>query len=138
MEGMNKELFFGLVRLKRQHHLDEDEYELYFINNTDNPVVIKRKARGSFKTYDEDIVMGTPQDKDVDIRVEARSSVLYCDLSDSGFEGGNEYQAYVEVNGVMKILEFSFSGGAGFMGSYIPVLEKPGRTVYPRIYDSDR
>ena len=132
---MSKELFFGLVRLKREHYLDEDQYELYFINNSQAPVNIIRKTHGSFKTYDDDVVMGKPQDDIVDIRVEAHSSVFYCGLSDQNFEGANQYEAHVEVNGEIKILEFWFSGGAGFMGGFIPVLNKPGRIIYPRISD---
>jgi hypothetical protein len=131
----SKELFFGLVKENRKHHLDEDEYELFFINASANPVTIKRKSYGGFSTEEDTVTMSKPTDEAIDIVVEANSYIPYRELSEYSFEGGNQYQIHVEVDGVIKLLEFYLSGSAGFMGNLVPVVNRYGRVIYPTIED---
>jgi hypothetical protein len=134
----SKELFFGLVKENRKHHLDDDEFDLFFINNSDNPVTIKRKSYGGFTTFEDVVAMSTPKDDDVNIVVDAHSYIRYRGLSRGmnydDFEGVNQYQTIVEVDGVMKLLEF-YLDDSGYLGSLVPVINKYGRSIYPTIED---
>jgi len=138
---MDKKIFFGLLRkrgiISSPDNFSEPEYELYLVNDTDNPITLKRTSYGGFETYDDDaIAMSTPQDDEVDIIIEPHSYVLYTELFEYSFEGGAEqYQAIVEIEGNVKKLEFYTSRGAGFMGSLIPCLNRLGRVIHPIITD---
>ena len=139
---MSKELFFGLVRKNgadtRANMLtlaNEPEYTLYFINDSDHPVVIKRISFGGFQTYDDEVVMIPPKDIETDMTVEPHGYALYDELYADCMEGAGQYRAYVEVEGCMKMLEFYNSAFSGFFGSLIPCLNKYGRVIRPQIFD---
>jgi hypothetical protein len=136
---MKKELYFGLTKQNRRHELDEDEYELYFINDSDSPVTIRKKSYGGFATEEDTVIMAKPRDTDVDIRVEAHGYELcyrlYRGMERDDFDGANQYEFHIETAEGMKVLEFYLSGSPGFMGNFIPALQKYGRTIYPKIYD---
>ena len=134
---MDKKIFFGLVGINKKRYLDVKEFDLYLINDTDNPITLLRKASGGFKTYDEDIVaMATPEDDEVNIVIEPHSYYLYCRMNESNFyDGVNRYEAFIDVDGVIKEFWFQTGRGAGFLGSLIPVLNKMGRVLLPYVSD---
>jgi len=136
----DKKIFFGLVRkrgiISTPDNFSEPEHELFLVNDSDNPITLKRMAYGGFKTYEDTVAMSTPQDDEVDIIIEPHSYVLYTELFEHSFEGGaDQYQAIVEIEGNVKKLEFYTSRGAGFMGSLIPCLNRLGRVIHPQISD---
>ena len=116
-------------------NFSEPEYELYLVNDSDNPITIKRAAYGGFKTHEGVIAMSTPQDNEVDITVEPHNYVLCREFYENSFDGAGQYQALVEIEGSLKMLEFYTSRDVGFMGSLIPCLKKLGRVIHPRISD---
>ena len=136
---MDKKIFFGLRRksgiISSPDNFSEPEYELYLVNDSDSPIIVKRKAFGGFTTYDDTVAMVTPQDIEVDITIEPHGYVLYKELYEDSFDGAGQYQAFVEIEGSLKMLEFYTSRGVGFMGSLIPCLKKLGRVIHPRISD---
>jgi len=134
---MDKRIFFGLVGKNKKHIMEDKEYELYLINDTDHPVTLIRKASGGFKTYDENIViMGAPEDNEVDIVIGPHDYILFCRLNESDFyDGATRYEAFINIDGVIKEYWFSTGRGAGFLGSSIPVINKYGRVIYPYVSD---
>ena len=133
---MDKKIFFGLVGINKKRYLDVKEYDLYLINDTDNPITLIRKATGGFKTYDEDIVvMATPKDDEVNVIIAPHSYIAYCSMNEDSFDGANRYEAFIDVDGVIKEFWFQTGRGAGFLGSLIPVINKMGRTIYPYVSD---
>ena len=135
--AMDKKIFFGLVGINKKHEMDDKEYELYLINDTDNPITLVRKAFGGFKTYDEDIVvMATPKDDEVNVRIKPHSYVFYCAMIEGSAGGANQYEAYIKADGVIKKLWFHTDRGAGFLGSLIPVVNKYGRVIHPYVSDT--
>ena len=138
---MDKKIFFGLVRKRgvsssaNMYNFGELEYELYLVNDSNNPITIKRKTYGGFKTYDDEVAMFSPQDNETDITIEPHSYVLYSELYEDSFDGAGQYQDFVEIEGSKKNLELYFSRGVGFLGSLIPCLNKYGRVIHPVISD---
>ena len=131
---MDKKIFFGLVGINKKYETEEKGYELYLVNDTDNPITLVRKASGGFKTYDEEIVvMATPEDDEVNITIKPHSYVFYCGMNEGSFDGANRYEAYIDVDGVIKNFWFSPGRGAGFLGSLIPIINKYGRVIYPYV-----
>ena len=137
--NMDKKIFFGLLRksgiISSLDNFSEPEYQLYLVNDTDNPIIVKRKSFGGFKTYDDTVAMSTPQDDETDITIEPHSYALCREFYEDSFDGAGQYQAFVEIEGNLKMLEFYTSRDVGFMGSLIPCLKKLGRIIHPRISD---
>jgi hypothetical protein len=131
-EAMDKKIFFGLVK---KSGVDPPEYELYIINDTDNPVTIRRKASGGFITLDDIVSMFKPKDKIVNITIQPHDYVLFDSLCTDDFEGAGQYQVYVKIEGKTKKLVFFFGRNAGFLGSLIPIVHKYGRVIHPLISD---
>jgi len=132
---MNKKIFFGLVRKSgaNVHGFSEPELELYLINDSDNPVTVKNKSFGGFVTYDDTVAMFSPQNEEADIIIEPHGYILYTEVYEYS-DGVGQYQASVEIEGSLKMLEiYSSSLGSGFMGSLLPCVNKRGRVIYPRI-----
>ena len=113
----NKELFFGFIKIPSADpwaYIYGDFspcYEVYFINSTDNPVTIKDK----------------------NITVEPHSYTFYCSLYQYDFTGAARYQTIINTDSGDLVLSFYLSGGAGFLGSLIPCLDKYGRIIHPYI-----
>jgi hypothetical protein len=136
---MNKIIFFGLVRKKgidplaNAYGFGAPEYELYLVNNSDNPITVKNKSFGGFKTFDDEVATLRPQEDEVEILIEPHGYVLYDELYEENFDGAGQCQAVVEIEGSLKNLEIYFSRGVGFLGSLIPCVNKLGRVIHPRI-----
>jgi hypothetical protein len=141
VDQYNNKLFFGLIRqqgvdpLTNIYGFGESEYELYLINDTDKPVIIKQISSGGFKTYDNDVVMATPKNESVDISITPHNHVLYGYISE--FTGITQYQAVIKINGDVMVLTFYLGNSAGFLGSLIPCLNMYGRIIYPDIKNLD-
>ena len=135
MCGVGKDMFFGLVRVKNSNPYSYDgaEYEIHFINDSENPAIIKEKEKSGFKTYDDNVVMRTPKIETACIIVEPHSHVLCFCISESDLYGANQYQTVIETDDSLINLSFYLSGGAGFMGSLIPCLNLYGRVIRPQI-----
>jgi hypothetical protein len=136
---MSKEIFFGLVRKERidplanMYGLGVPELELYLVNDSDSPITVKKKTFGGFQTFDDVCAMFTPQDEETDIIIEPHDYILYDELYEYS-EGAGQYQAIVETEGNLKMLDlYSSRLEAGFMGSLIPCVNKRGRVVHPII-----
>jgi hypothetical protein len=138
---MNKKIYFGLVKkngidpLSNIYGFGEPEYELYLINDSDRPFTVKKTSSGGFKTFDDTVEMFAPQENDVDISIEPHNYILYGELYADSFDGAGQYEAIIEIDGSIKILEFTTSRGIGFLGSLIPCLNKYGRLIHPHIKD---
>ena len=133
MCDISKDMFFGLVRIKNSnpYNYDGAEYEIHFINDSENPAIIKEKEKSGFKTYDDDVVTGRPKIETPCIIVEPHSHALCFCISESDLYGANQFQTIIETSGNLINFTFYLSGGAGFMGSLIPCLNLYGRVIYP-------
>ena len=135
----SKEIFFGLVRKKgidplaNMYGIGEPEYELYLVNDSNNPITVKKQSFGGFKTFDDTVAMFEPQDDDVEIIIEPHNYILHSELYEDSFYGAGQYRTIIETEGGTKMLEFYTSGGVGFLGSLIPCLKKYGQVIRPTI-----
>ena len=138
---MDDKIFFALVKVKGADLYGgssatggEPPFEIYLVNNSDSPITLKRLAAGGFKTYDRDlVVMNTPTANYMNICIEPYGYVRCKKLYADDFDGASQYEAFVEIEGITKKLEFTLSRGVGILGSKIPCMDSYGRIIRPRI-----
>jgi hypothetical protein len=130
---MYKNIFFGLVRKSGidpsaniPEFDDGPDYELYLVNDSDNPVIIKKKSLVNYAHWEEK----------VDIIVEPRSYVLYDELRSGSFAWLEQHQADIEIESSLKRLEFYSNLLDGVvLDTLIPCLKKSGCVIHPRVYE---
>jgi len=140
---MNDKIFFALIKIKGADIYGgsgatggEPPFEIYLVNNSDNPITVNRIASGGFKTYDNDlVVMNTPKDDNVDIHVESHGYVRYMKLYIDDFDGITQHEAYVEIEGITKKFEFTLTRGVGILDTKIPCMDNYGRIIRSRMTD---
>jgi len=106
------------------------KHEIYFVNDSDEKIMSLEMSSGGFVTYDDDPVTLSSFDKKFG-EVEPFGYIHIDSLSPIyDLDSVNTYDLKVNTETKQEIYTFYIGPRIGFMGNWLPIINKWGRRIF--------